>query len=65
MKRLSLVTIMAGLMLAGCDDPARSLYDGIRNNNEAHRTPQQREMRPSPSYDEYTRERKRIENDKQ
>ncbi|MBI1174357.1 MAG: hypothetical protein GC139_03715 [Sideroxydans sp.] len=52
---------MTCLMLAGCDDPARNMFDGIRNNNEAHRTPEQREMQPAPSYDEYTKERKRIE----
>ena len=65
MKLLGLATIMTCLMLAGCDDPARNLYNGIRNNNEAHRTPEQREMQPAPTYDEYTTERKRIENDEQ
>jgi hypothetical protein len=61
MKWLGLASIMACLMLAGCDDPARNLYEGIRNNNEAHRTQQQREMQPAPSYDEYSKERKRLE----
>jgi hypothetical protein len=63
MKRtLTLAPLLACLAMAGCDDPARNLFEGIRNNNEAQRTPQEREMKPAPSYDEYTKERKRVEN---
>jgi len=66
MKWLSLVTVLACLATAGCEDPARNLFEGIRNNNEAQRTPQEREMQPAPTYGEYTKERKRIiENDEQ
>ena len=61
MNRLSLLAVLACLVMAGCDDPARNLFEGIHNNNEAHRTPEQREMKPAPGYDEYTKERKRIE----
>jgi len=56
-----LASLLACLAMVGCEDPARNLFEGIRNNNEAQRTPQEREMRPAPSYDEYTKERKRIE----
>ena len=59
---LILAALLACLAMAGCEDPARNLYDGIRNHNEAQRTPEQREMRPAPSYDEYTKERQRVEN---
>ena len=62
-KMLVAVPFLACLAMAGCDDPARNLYEGIRNNNEAHRTPEQREMQPAPSYDEYKKERDRLHRD--
>jgi len=43
------------LLLAGCADPARNLYEGIRSNNEAQRAPDERAAQPSPDYDSYTR----------
>jgi len=47
--------LLALLLLAGCADPARNLYEGIRSNNEAKRTPAERAAQPSPDYDSYTR----------
>jgi formaldehyde-activating enzyme involved in methanogenesis len=55
MKRI--VVLMAALLLAACSDPARNLYDGIKNNNDAKRSPSERAMTPTPSYDEYKKER--------
>ena len=55
MKRLLVLPI--ALLLVACADPARNLYDGIKNNNDAKRSPSDRAMSPTPSYDEYKRER--------
>jgi hypothetical protein len=62
-KALALVPLLSCIAMAGCDDPARNLFEGIRNNNEAHRTPEQREMQPAPSYDQYSKERDRLNKD--
>lgn len=43
------------LLLAACADPARNLYEGIRSNNEAKRTPMERATQPTPDYDAYQR----------
>ena len=57
-----LLALLATLPLAACmDDPYRSLYDGIRNRNELKKTPIERANYPSPSYDEYKRERDKQE----
>jgi len=47
--------LLALLLLAACADPARNLYEGIRSNNEAKRTPAERAVQPSPDYDSYRR----------
>jgi hypothetical protein len=49
------------LVLAGCADPYRAMYEGIMNRNEAKRTPNERALKPTPSYDEYKKERERLE----
>ena len=49
--------LLAAMLLAACDDPYRSLYDGIKNRNESKRTPLERANSPVPSYDQYKRER--------
>ena len=49
--------LLAALLLTACSDPARNLYEGIKNNNDAKRTPADRAMNPTPSYDEYKKER--------
>jgi hypothetical protein len=49
--------LLVALLLAACSDPSRNLYDGIKSNNEAKRSPNERSASPSPSYDEYKKER--------
>jgi hypothetical protein len=52
-----ILVLLAALSLTACADPARNLYDGIRNNNDAKKTPSERAMTPTPTYDEYKKER--------
>ena len=52
-----LLVMLAALSLTACADPARNLYDGIKANNDARRSPNERAMTPTPSYDEYKKER--------
>lgn len=54
MNRLFLLAVLG---LAACSDPSRNLFDGIKANNDARRTPNERAMTPAPSYDEYKQER--------
>jgi DNA-binding SARP family transcriptional activator len=49
--------LLALLMLAGCADPARNLYEGIQSQRDAARTPMERAMEPAPTYDAYRKER--------
>ncbi len=49
------IALLALLVLAGCADPARNLYEGIKQNNDAQRTPMERATQPAPSYDTYQR----------
>ena len=52
---------LLGLALMGCSDPYRNLYEGIKNNNEAHQSPQDRARSDHPpSYDAYKKERDRL-----
>ena len=44
------------LTLSACADPARNLYEGIKSSNDAKRTPEERAISPTPSYDEYKKE---------
>ncbi len=54
---------LLGLAMIGCSDPYRNLYEGIKDNNEAHQSPQDRARSlPSPSYDAYKKERDRMNN---
>ncbi len=55
MKRI--LFLLTALLLVACSDPPRNLYDGIKNNNDAKRSPNERAMTPTPSYDEYKKER--------
>jgi hypothetical protein len=50
MKSLALCFL---LVLTGCADPARNLYEGIKQNNDARRTPMERSIQPAPDYDTY------------
>jgi hypothetical protein len=50
--------IFAAIFLTACSsDPYRGLYEGIKNQNESKKTPQEREMNPTPGYDAYKKER--------
>ncbi len=55
------IAILALLALTACADPARNLYEGIKANNEAKRTPNERAVSPAPSYDTYRKEREQKE----
>lgn len=52
-----LFAILATLVLSACADPERNLYEGIKANNDAGRSPSERAMTPAPSYDQYKKER--------
>jgi hypothetical protein len=53
----SLLVLLAVLALSACADPARNLYDGIKANNDAKKSPSERAMTPTPNYEEYKKER--------
>ena len=49
---------LTALLLAACTgDPYQGVYEGIKGNNDAKRTPNERAMTPAPSYAEYKKER--------
>ncbi|MGA7178703.1 MAG: hypothetical protein WBX11_03815 [Thiobacillaceae bacterium] len=52
--------ILAVVLLAGCADFCRDMYDGIRARNEALRHPAGDERPPMPDYDSYQREREKL-----
>lgn len=52
-----LFAVLAILSLTACADPERNLYEGIKSNNEARRSPNERAMTPAPTYDDYKKER--------
>ncbi len=57
---MKMLWILSVLMLVGCADPARNLYDGIKANNDAKRTPSEQATTPAPSYDAYQKELERL-----
>lgn len=52
-----LLVVFAALLLTACADPERNLYEGIKGHSDAKRTPNERAISPTPSYDEYKKER--------
>jgi len=55
------LTVLSGLLLSACSsDPYQGLYEGIKSQNEAKRTTQEKAMVPAPSYDAYKNEREKI-----
>ncbi|MBU0688230.1 MAG: hypothetical protein KJ850_11840 [Gammaproteobacteria bacterium] len=56
---MKLIALFGLLLLAGCADPAHNLYEGIKQSNDAKRTPMERATQPAPDYDSY---RKSLEN---
>jgi hypothetical protein len=57
---MRLLWIFPVLLLIGCADPARNLYEGIKGANDAKRTPNERAVSPAPSYDTYQKELERL-----
>ena len=58
MKKTLLLLLLQGALLTACaDDPYRAVYEGIKVENEAKKTPQEREMSPVPGYDAFKKER--------
>lgn len=55
MKYILLLTVL--LLTACAEDPYRNLYEGIKGNNEAKRTPDERAASPLPDFDSYKKER--------
>lgn len=56
-KTLSVLCLLAATLSACSSDPYQGVYEGIKAQNEAKRTPQERAMNPAPSYDEYKKAR--------
>jgi len=48
------------IFISGCADPYRAVYEGVRNRDEAVRSPSERAVKPIPSYEEYQKERGRV-----
>ena len=58
MSKIQAVILLAGICLASCaKDPYQGLYEGIKNQNDLKKTPQERELNPTPSYDAFKKER--------
>lgn len=56
----AVVVAAAGLLVsvAGCADPARNVYEGVRTSGDATRSPVEKATQPSQSYEDYERERR-------
>jgi|GEM_PF-2873438 len=48
-----LAGLLVPVILAGCADPARNLYEGMQSQRDAARTPMERAVQPSVDYDSY------------
>lgn len=58
MKIKNSIAILMVITLAGCgNDPYRGMYDAVKSRNESTRTPTERSVTPTPSYDQYKKER--------
>ncbi len=61
MRNAAVLVVLSGCMLTACSgDPYQGLYEGIKAQNEAKQTPQERAMTPAPSYDAYKKEREQA-----
>jgi hypothetical protein len=54
MKTIWVILLLSGL--SACIS-YQAIYEGIKNNNEAKRTPNERAVNPAPTYDQYKKER--------
>lgn len=58
MIKITLLSICCAITLAACSSNfTQGIYEGIKAQNDAKRSPQERAMTPAPSYDEYKKER--------
>jgi hypothetical protein len=59
MKTISYsIILLSSICFSGCaSDPYQGVYEGIKNQNDSKKSPQEREMNPTPSYDAYKKER--------
>lgn len=56
--------LLLTILLAACaNDPYRNVYENIKRRNEAMKSPIERVISPTPSYDAYKKERERQEQD--
>ena len=61
MKLLTQAILLSGLLLLGCSSNVnRALYESIKNQNEVGKTPAERAISPTPSYDAYKKERETL-----
>lgn len=64
MKRMHLRAAAVGgtgallAAMAGCADPARNVYEGVRTSGDATRSPVEKATQPSQSYEDYEQERR-------
>jgi hypothetical protein len=56
--KISLLSICYAISLTACSSNiSQGIYESIKAQNDAKRSPQERVMTPAPSYDEYKKER--------
>ncbi len=61
MKWLSTAGIFMAILVSGCSSNMdRAFYEGIKSQNEGYKTPNERAMNPTPSYDTYSKERESL-----
>ena len=56
-KILALIFIVSAM--PACTS-SQAIYEGIKNNNDAQRSPNERAINPAPSYEQYKRERETV-----
>jgi hypothetical protein len=52
-----LLILMTTLGLVACDSMGQRIYENMRSIRDSRRSPAERTVAPSPSYDEYKKER--------
>lgn len=51
------------LVVAGCANPARNVYEGAQNRARSDVPPSEAAARPGVTYDDYEKERGRLRNE--
>ena len=58
MRMLCTAAVLGSLFISGCgSDPYRGVYEAVKSRNESTQTPAERSVTPTPSYDQYQKER--------